>query len=149
MAAQYTAAPSLSAPHIADSKGLITIDAAVFTVRGVPGGHHQMVTASKWRDLAVRYAHRKPEFLAVTHHLAVDAGCGLILLKHALIKGQGDEWSKSLAHRCAGTIRRMASTGGAIQFVLFQAVNQPNRFGGIRGGIIGISHFKPLIYKPM
>ena len=31
----------------------------------------------------------------------------------------------------------MAGAGGAIKLALFQAVNQPNRFGGIYGGIYG------------
>ena len=36
-------------------------------------------------------------------------------------------------------------SGGAKKSVPFQIIGQPNRFGGIYGGIIGISHFKPLI----
>ena len=49
----------------------------------------------------------------------------------------------------ATTLRSIADAGGAINLVLFQAVNQPKRFGGIRGSIIGISHFTPLIYTAM
>jgi len=37
-----------------------------------------------------------------------------------------------------------ARSGGAIISLSFQALGQPSQFGGIRGGIIGISHFKPL-----
>ena len=40
-------------------------------------------------------------------------------------------------------------SGGETKSLLFQAVNQPNQSGGIRGGISGVSHFKPLIYKAM
>ena len=43
--------------------------------------------------------------------------------------------------------RNSASWGtGRLEFI---GKNQPRRFGGIRGGIIGISHFKLLIYMVM
>jgi hypothetical protein len=39
----------------------------------------------------------------------------------------------------------MLGAGGAIKSVAFQTVNQPNRFGGIRGGMIGTPRNKSLI----
>ena len=88
-----------------------------------------MEPARKW--------HLRADAVMQCHAMARTIEC--LRLAHALI-GSTDALERFDAWR---------THEGAIKLVLFQAVSKPNLFGGIRGGIFGISHFKPLIYMPM
>lgn len=66
-------------------------------VEDIPDRYRQMVATSDGGNLAIRHAHREPEFPAITHQLAIEARRGFVVAEHPLIKSQGNKSFESLA----------------------------------------------------